>query len=95
MEGQQQGRRSLPEAWRAAVRFCPFCSGMSVDKGAPCVRCGGTGDLMEWMLQEAYREGRKDALVMMRQTYLVARLAGEQVRDAPVPALKPIVGLPS
>lgn len=94
MEDQQTaGRPSLPEAWRAAVRFCPFCSGLGVDAAAPCVRCGGTGDLMEHLLQEAYREGRGDALVIMRDTYRVARLAGEQVRDAPVPGLKVRLGL--
>lgn len=93
MEGQATARRDLPEAWRAAVRFCPFCSGLKVDGGSPCVRCGGLGDYMEFLLQEAYRAGRDDALVAMRETYAVARLAGEQVKAAPVPPLKVRMGL--
>lgn len=95
MGEQQSGRPSLPEAWRAAVRMCPYCSGLGKDHGADCQRCGGSGDLVKWLLEEAYRAGRSDALVAMRETFRVARLAGEQVKAAPVPAdLRTIVGLP-
>lgn len=57
------------------------------------MRCDGLGDLMEHLLQEAYRAGRNDALVVMRETYSVARLAGEQVKTAQVPKLKRRMGL--
>lgn len=81
---------ALPAAagkWRAAVSYCPYCSADG------CERCGQSGDLMGWLLECAYRQGREDALVSMREVFKVARLAGVQVRDMPVPELKRKLGL--
>lgn len=77
----------LPVAWRVAVQFCPFCSADG------CVRCGGTGDLMRHLLEEAYREGRNDALHAMRGVYSTVVTAGRHVAEGPVPELKRKLGL--
>lgn len=50
---------------------------------------------MGHLLAEACRVGREEALVAMRETYRVAKLAGEQLRDTPVPELKARLGLGS
>ncbi len=78
----------LPASWRAAVQFCPHCSGRGERDDAPCPACDGTGDLMRTLLERAYRRGRDDALLKMRETYRVSRLAGVQVAEAEVPDLK-------
>lgn len=88
---------SLPLAWKAAIAHCPFCSGtgkFTDEDDASCAHCQGTGDLIGALLADAYRCGRADALVKMREVYQVALLAGRQVSELPVPTdLKRSMGL--
>ena len=81
--------KGLHGAWKLAALYCPHCDGL----GGDCKHCDGTGDLMRSLLEGAYRRGREDALVQMREVFRVARLAGVQVSDLDVPELKQWSGL--
>lgn len=83
-----EAARSLPLAWKAATAVCPYCTGDG------CERCGDSGDLMRHLLEQAYRQGRDEALVKLRDVYRVSLLAGRQVSDGPIPVdLKRSLGL--
>src|SRR2546430_1742246 len=69
----------LPAAWRAAIEFCPYCSGDG------CKVCRYTGDLMRTILEDAYEQGREAGVERMREVYRSLVFAGKTVSEAPVP----------
>ena len=79
--------KDLQAGWALARLGCPHCATTG------CERCGGSGDLLAHVLEQAYLRGREDALVQMREVFRVAKLAGEQASSAPVPELKRWSGL--
>ena len=79
-------------AWRVATSTCPFCVAEDTDFKEACLPCGGTGDLFAFLLEGAYREGREDGLHGLRKVYEAVKVAGESVRDQPVPDMRARAG---
>jgi hypothetical protein len=79
---------TLPTAWRAATRICPYCSGTGQRDRKPdeaCLYCEGTGNLLGSMLLRAWRAGADHILGRVREVDAVRqearRIAVERVRD--------------
>ena len=71
----------LPSAWKAAVQWCPYCSGTG------CRSCDHTGDLFGSLLQDAYERGRKDTLRAFDDVGKVRSLVRQRFeREAPTPS---------
>jgi hypothetical protein len=94
-------KRSLPQAWHAAIARCPYCSGMgyTVESGdlipRDCLHCESTGDLMGTILLEAYRRGRDDTLVQIRKVENVRKGAVHSVlhQEPDMATVKAALGL--
>lgn len=72
----------LPAAWMAALRICPWCRGDGkLDSGRDCVHCAGSGDLLGFMLKDAYLRGRDHVLYRLREVEDFRRIAAERVRE--------------
>jgi hypothetical protein len=75
----------------ALLRICPYCTagrvpynGEWTDPDAemvPCHRCGGTGDLLGWLLLSAYRAGRDEAV---GEVQTILSRGAEALERAPV-----------
>lgn len=79
--GASVDESTLPCAWKAALRFCPHCSGCGSVDGRACAPCEGTGDLFGALLRDAYERGRAEVLVKLGQIGECVRVAQEQARD--------------
>lgn len=84
----------LPVSWRAALRFCPHCSGGAE---ADCNYCDGTGDLFGTLLLDAYDRGRQHVIDGLTEVDKVRKLAVERLaRERPTSTdLKRQMGLGS
>jgi hypothetical protein len=78
----------LPIAWRAAIRFCPYCSGTGQRDKKPdesCLQCQGTGNLLGMMLLDSWRAGAEHVIARVREMDSVRqearRVAVERVRE--------------
>jgi hypothetical protein len=82
--------RTNEEVALAMLRICPACAGLCKQpyngdwsdpntEMVPCNRCGGTGDLLGWILHNAYMAGFEDAVGDIG--HIVSRLA-EQLNYA-------------
>ena len=80
----QSFHEPLPTAWKAALQFCPFCSGTGSADERACGRCEGTGDLFGTMLRHARKQGMEEGLLKLGQVRNVVALAIDQLEEAPV-----------
>jgi hypothetical protein len=75
--------RSLPDAWYAAIRWCPYCGATGKETAEQeCLHCDGSGDLFGAMLAEAYRLGREEALLYLRNLAHFSAAAREHAENA-------------
>lgn len=85
----------LPVAWRAAIAFCPYCSGTGEAADGPCGWCQTSGDLFGTLLIQAHDLGREEGVRAMRALYADLIKSGRLVaeRTADRAKLKKEVGL--
>lgn len=79
--GPDERFAGLPASWRAAMRLCPFCSGLGAEDGAVCTRCEGSGDLMGTMLLAAYRRGVEHTIARIKELEEARRAQVRAVRE--------------
>lgn len=68
-------------AWRLATSTCPHCVSLEDEAKDACLSCGGTGDLLGWMLLRAYEEGERAMLRELREVQAVRKLAVARVAE--------------
>jgi hypothetical protein len=78
----------LPTAWRAAIAFCPYCSGTGEAAEEPCSWCEASGDLFGTLLAEAHDLGREEGVRAMRALYSDLIRAGRLVAERTVDRAK-------
>lgn len=81
------GYTDLPLSWRAAMAWCPHCSGTgwleatAVLDASPCLPCRTSGDLFGAMLVDAYERGRDHMRERLREVEDVRRAAAKRVLE--------------
>lgn len=80
--------RGLPDAWKIALQFCPYCSGTGTeawkDAERACVQCSGSGDLFKSMLVDAFRQGREQGLHDLHQAHEEIARRIDLIENSPI-----------